>query len=280
VSGGEEYMCAITTAGATECWSYNETVPGFTLNTATVVPGLESGVVDIAGGETHVCVLMDTGAVQCWGWGGGEQNYGSGSFKPPSAPTPVAGLGPDVQAVTSGDGFSCVLLASGTIQCWGSNTQGELGDGTNNDSATPVTVTGLPGPAAGVWADQSTHPCALLRDGSVWCWGALNSSYGAPTPVETGGFAAGVTALTCGNEETMTCALLTTSGVQCWGTTYAGYGYGPGGMTNGSTVPVDELSSGVAEVRSGDMSLCALMSDGTVECWGDVPGPPYTRSLN
>jgi hypothetical protein len=279
VSGGEEYMCVVTAAGAAECWGYVNGLEGIPGNTPAIIPGLESGVVDIAGGETHVCVLMNTGAVECWGWSNGEVN--TGSWTPPTTPTVIAGLGPDVKSLTSGDGFSCVLLASGTIQCWGSNLHGELGDGTTNDSATPVIVTGLPQPAIGVWADQSTHPCALLQDGSVWCWGSYSTgtSPSGPTaslPVQETGFAAGVTALACGDESTTTCALLTTTGVQCWG---SGASYGPGGMTFGSPTPVDELSSGVVELRSSDDSACALMATDTVQCWGDLPGGPYPITL-
>ena len=68
--------------------------------------------------------------------------------------------------------------------------------------------------------------------------------------------------------------------MQCWGNGLASYG--PGGMygmTNGSAVPVDELSSGVVELRSSDGSACALMSTDTVQCWGDQPGGPYPVAL-
>ncbi len=54
--------------------------------------------------------------------------------------------------------------------CWGSNSNGQLGDGTTTDRHAPVQVTGLPAKATQV-AAGGRHTCALLTDGTVWCWG-------------------------------------------------------------------------------------------------------------
>jgi hypothetical protein len=256
ISGGEDFFCAVTAAGGVVCWG-DETafdpahigtgpLTGSNIvNETLAIPGLTSAI-DVAAGETHVCVLTASHTVMCWGNGYGEVNTGSWAL--PASPTAVD-LGGPVTDIASGDGFSCALRQDGVVLCWGNNDQGELGDGTTTASATPVAVTGLPTKAVGVWADQATSPCALLQDGSVWCWGD-----GAGPPKQVTGFSGPVTALTVGGEFDVSCALLASGGVQCW---------------SGSSSPVDILpgGSGIVELRSLDADYCALEGSGSVTCW-------------
>ena len=95
-------------------------------------------------------------------------------------------------AVAVGNLHSCAIISGGTIQCWGGNPNGQLGNGTTNDSAVPVTVPGITDAialAAGNW-----HSCAILNGGTLRCWGA--NTFGAlgngslldsPVPVEVNG---------------------------------------------------------------------------------------------
>src|SRR5439155_680651 len=111
-------------------------------------------------------------------------------------------------AVSGGYRHTCALLGDGTVQCWGRNLEGQLGDGTTTSSPTPVRVGGVTGAVAIAAGQGGVHTCALLADGSVKCWGALGagnavgqlgngSTTGSATPVtmtETGGTGgAGVT---------------------------------------------------------------------------------------
>jgi hypothetical protein len=124
ISGGESFLCLVTTAGGVACWGGYPFHSNNGSNTPVPVAGLESGVIDLAAGETHACALLNTGAVECWGGDPGEANTAGGAW--PATPTPVA-LGSPATAITSGDGFSCAIVAGGAILCWGNNQQGELG---------------------------------------------------------------------------------------------------------------------------------------------------------
>jgi hypothetical protein len=53
-------------------------------------------------------------------------------------------LGPDGRGQIDGGYYhTCARLAGGTVQCWGYNAYGQLGDGTTTNRTTPVTVSGL-----------------------------------------------------------------------------------------------------------------------------------------
>ena len=68
-----------------------------------------------------------------------------------------------------GNGFSCATLTDGTVQCWGLNGNGQLGDGTTTDRSTPVQVSGIT--TATQVSLGYTHSCAILQDGTIECWG-------------------------------------------------------------------------------------------------------------
>jgi alpha-tubulin suppressor-like RCC1 family protein len=91
---------------------------------------------------------------------------------PPTAegtPLPAEGGLNRVMALTAGAMHTCVLLEAGTVQCWGENSFGQLGNGMTTAHATPVEVSRLRGVTA--LAAGANHTCALLATGTVQCWG-------------------------------------------------------------------------------------------------------------
>jgi alpha-tubulin suppressor-like RCC1 family protein len=141
----------------------------------------------ISAGGNNTCVLSG-GSVLCWGQGTrGELGDGT-TPNARAAPGPVQGI-TSATAVSVGGDHTCALLSNGTVQCWGFNFYGQLGDSTRTDRATPVFVTAppsLPGPnLSGVTsiAAGDAHTCALRSDQTVWCWG-LGGFNGDGTPID------------------------------------------------------------------------------------------------
>jgi hypothetical protein len=115
--------------------------------------------------------------------------------------------------IVVGDHASCALLTDATVRCWGRNTDGQLGDGTTNDAATPVKPN-LRGVSDIVFG--GAHACALLDDGSVTCWGKIN--YGAKGPLLAPAAAPGVArAKRIFAVGAASCATLADSSLVCWG---------------------------------------------------------------
>ena len=129
-----------------------------------------------------------------------------------------------------------MVIASGSIKCWGYNYFGELGNGTTEGSLTPVLVSGI---------SSATAVVAGLGDN-------LSNSYG------------------------FTCALLAGGSVDCWGYNYygelgtgsiTGSGMRANKPCSTTPVPVSGISSATA-ITAGDVHTCVLLAGGSVDCWG------------
>lgn len=131
-------------------------------------------IVAVAAGATHSLALAADGTV--WAWGRneyGQLGVGRGSSFGCS-PTQVPGLR-GVVAIAAGAYHSLALLADGSVLAWGSNSSGQLGDGTQTDQFFPVYVPGatdVAGIAGGVYA---YHSLAVRTDGTVLAWGQNSS---------------------------------------------------------------------------------------------------------
>jgi alpha-tubulin suppressor-like RCC1 family protein len=164
---------------------------------------------------------------------------------------------------------ACALGAGGTVQCWGNNANGALGDGTTVTSASPVAVRGLRGVTA--VAVGFNHACALLADTTVRCWGRNSSGQlgdgttsQRTTPVAVAGLTGATSVVANGY---FTCALLVDGTARCWGLNTNGQ-LGDGTVTRQLTpVPVVGLA-GVTQIAAGASHACALLTDGTAQCWG------------
>lgn len=156
-SNGDD-VCAVVSDGSVACASFVPLRPE--VGPAVRVPGL-SRVTSIALGFSFGCALRADGSVACWA---------HQSLRPPTQPAQdVEGLGQGVLAVGVGSFHACALRADGSVACWGGNAVGQLGDGTRENRASPVSVQNVAGAIA--LTVGSAHACVLLTSGAVRCWG-------------------------------------------------------------------------------------------------------------
>jgi alpha-tubulin suppressor-like RCC1 family protein len=238
----------------------------------------------IEAGGAHTCALRWNGTVRCWGANDLGQ-LGNNATASESIPVDVSGLNEfEVVAISAGHSTSCAVLGDGTARCWGNNTSGQLGNGDcsgfNNPlchhpplevvfEKTPVQV-GL-GDAVEI-GNGLIHTCALLKNGTVRCWGGngegqLGRDLGLnpfPYPVEVSGLTHAI-AISVGDR--YACALLKDGKARCWGHNTSGQ-LGNGSTTN-STVPVDVVGlKGAVAISAGALHTCAALASGAVLCWG------------
>jgi alpha-tubulin suppressor-like RCC1 family protein len=177
LSIGAGHVCAVTDAGV-KCWGMNvdnqlgatsgETCySGNCSTTPLTVAGIAAGSVQaIAAGFSHTCVLI-SGGVKCWG-----------SINGSASPQQITGFSSTVTAIDGGEGYSCVSLSDQTMQCWGANIVGQLGDGTQGGHALPSAVANLSGVLQ--FSSGALSSCAVTTSG-IWCWG--RNSYGENGPI-------------------------------------------------------------------------------------------------
>lgn len=281
IGAGAIHSCSIV-GGGIQCWGANGSGQlgdaTYSLRTVpTTVSGYptSSGADAISGGYAHTCAIIN-GAAKCWGAGGnGQLGDGLGSNST-TTPVQVTSLTSNVQKIAAGFNHSCAITA-GIPQCWGQNSNGQLGDNTASQSLNPVLVADPAiGPAMIGVQDIATgdfHSCAIVS-GGVFCWGAnfsgqLGSNVGgfsyAPVQVSTLPTGSGATKVVAASSHT--CALVN-GAVQCWGAGNNGQ-LGNGLGSNGSITPVQVsgLTSGVQSITAAGSHTCAIVNGG-VQCWG------------
>jgi len=295
--------CAILAGGAVDCWGYNAngqlgngTVNGpvgpgggDAYDTPQAVTGL-TDVVSLNATGASTCALLSSGGVDCWG-DNGDGELGNGTTGGPDGddgydtPQAVSGI---ADAVSLGD--FCAVLSTGGVDCWGSNIDGTLGNGTiggpdpGDGYDTPQAVTGITDAVSVAKDDNST--CATLSTGGVECWGPNNygnlgnGTVGGPDGEKGYDTPQAVTGLTkvvsVTGDEYSYCALRSTGAVDCWGDNSSGQlgnstingPIGPAGNMGYDTPQVVTGLTDAASVTSDLDNYCAILSTSAVDCWG------------
>ncbi|MBI4732113.1 MAG: zinc ribbon domain-containing protein, partial [Chloroflexi bacterium] len=146
ISAGVGHTCAVTTSGGLKCWgnwfsgglgTSEDYVSGYT---PVDVVGLTSGVETVSAGGRHTCAILTGGRIQCWGENETYGNLGIDTDETHLLPVDVPGI-TGATALATGEAHTCAVI-SGEVWCWGANTSGQLGDGTQTNRWSPVRVGG------------------------------------------------------------------------------------------------------------------------------------------
>jgi alpha-tubulin suppressor-like RCC1 family protein len=216
--------------------------------------------------DAGACAFDARGALLCWG---NNRNgcLGYGTTIANALPTAVMGIA-GVDEVAVGYDVTCARHL-GAIGCAGRG--GLLGDGMMTDSSTFVPALGISDAISLTTGDSFT--CALLQNGSTWCWGdnttgelgqpATTMLQTSPMPGPSGPYVA----LTAG--DLFACGLMVSGEIECWGDDSAGQ-LGDGNMTTTpQPVPLRVVGISDATAIAGiAYTTCALRADKTVWCWG------------
>lgn len=226
-----------------------------------------SGFIALASGASHVCGLDASGTASCWGANNGGQ-LGDGTLTDRSAPVAVRTDHLRFSMLTAGVTHTCGLAGGGVPVCWGQNLNGQVGDGSKVDRRTPVTVGG--GMQFRSLVAGWNHTCGLSDNGNAFCWGLNNEGQlGDGTGIDRSipeVVRAPINAsLTAGSAHT--CGI-SGSQVLCWGDN--AFGQLGDGSTEDRPLPdaVLGLPGPARQLAAGAVHTCALMSDGSVYCWG------------
>lgn len=291
---GEAHSCALIEGGAAKCWGNNslgqfgngvEAVnEGYVLTPSAVVE-LE-GAVSVSSGYLFSCALLGDDTTQdavsdarakCWGNNEFHQ-LGNGditsSQRFPTAVEQADGTPfSSIDELSLGYTHACALSEDKTAWCWGDNGMGQLGTGDYDSRSAPVRVESLS--VVSSLASGHAHSCAVTGARTVMCWGYNefgqlgDGTFGNSARPQMVSGLTDVKALALGRAHS--CALLTDATVMCWGNdAYGQLGDGGGEESESSQmvpVKVDGLSN-VAQIASGHAHVCALLTDGSVTCWG------------
>lgn len=200
---------------------------------------------------------------------------------------PAAGAGStSLVGLDAGNGGSADEAMGAGTNSGGSPSNSSAGTGTGDAGSAGEleTSTSGPGKATGLSLGEETT-CVTVESGGVWCWGGNN--YGLlgslqrsvnidRIPAEVAGLTSEVTSIALGALSETACVVTAGGAVKCWGDNSVGQlGQGTSGATS-SFVPVQVpgLTSGVTAVSVGENSACAIVADGSVQCWGRQYSPP------
>jgi alpha-tubulin suppressor-like RCC1 family protein len=212
-------------------------------------------VVDIATGSLSTGVVLADGTVKVVGW---------------NVPQPT-GL-TSVVELALGYSHGCARKSDGTVWCWGSNSYGELGNGTtNNSGAVPVEVPGITG-ATRLAASVANSCATVAPNDTLKCWG-----YNYTNAFMDGNNSNRLTPSTVNNGPATKVSLAGATGALCF-ISSANLVVWCGGSNSGGELGAGDTVSHPAGAQAGALSAqsitvggghaCAAGPDGRVRCWG------------
>ncbi len=225
----------------------------------------------VSAGSDSTCGLLINGSAVCWGSNeyGQLGNSSEGGY---STTAKFVSGGYNFSKVDTGGYHACGMMANGSVLCWGRNTYGQVGDGTDgNNKNSPTFVSGTY-----KYVDISSgnlHSCGITEEGHGMCWG--NNEYGQlgdgtttnrNTPTAVSGSHLFIK-IVAGIHHT--CGIVSDGSAYCWGDN--SHGQIGNGSVGGSATAPDEVGGGYkySDIAVGYVHSCGLLTNGSVVCWGD-----------
>ncbi len=291
LDAGANFGIALHSGGTVYTWGNDNEGQLGPVGASTTIPqqvSSLSGVSGVAAGD-QTALALKSGAVYAWGQQPCEFEGVAEHFSEPKA---VSGIS-TATAVSAGSGASgltnradngdheLALLENGTVMAWGNNEHGQLGNGTTENSCSPVKVKGLEHVVAISAGGGSNF--ALLENGTLMAWGAdgegeLGTGVRTTTVTEPKAVSglSEVTAVSGGGDTSL--ATTANGKLYAWGTNQNGeLGQGTAGVEP-SDVPLEvpgiSTAIGVAAGEKDGVGLphdLVLLSGGTVKDWGNIP---------
>lgn len=178
ITAGAQHTCAVFANGSSYCWGLSPFGAVGAGGAAMI------DVVEVDSNDSTTCALKNDGRVFCWGinnhgqLGAGASVAPGGGNQQSSYPVEVVGVA-NATAIAVGAMHVCALVAGGTVQCWGGNSHGQLGRGTDDAAGAPGQVLGISGAVS--ITSGSRHSCVKFANGTAKCWGSNGGTLGDGT---------------------------------------------------------------------------------------------------
>lgn len=290
IAAGKAHTCALLASGVVKCWGANDhrqLGDGTTvsLRNVPVTVDLEDqtghsmvdDIVDLTAGDYHTCALRADGSTLCWGERSAGQVGAAGAIYPSNTGS-LEGV--EAAGISAGGSHTCAVQADGTVWCVGNNTYAQLGIATTDNAAhfypsqvlkwNTEPLTDVVSVSAGF-----EHTCALVKGGTIYCWGRNQwgqIGYNATnTPFDRAvRFTDIDDAVAVDAGKDFTCVVRANNAVSCWGrnnTAQLGGGFSTTYNVNPLSVNVGR-DHGVLDIDLGWWHVCQRNADGTADCWG------------
>jgi alpha-tubulin suppressor-like RCC1 family protein len=226
-------------------------------------------LVQLTLGAAHSCAVSALGAGYCWGGNSNGALGTGGTADRVAVPTRIPGEHSWTQ-LSAGSDHTCGITSDATAYCWGSNGNGQLGDGSTVDRSTPSAVGG-----GYAWLEITAggaHSCGITTGSEAYCWGYGGSgelgdgtfTWPQPNPSLVSGQHSW-SQLSAGRGGT--CGISTIGAAYCWGSGLYGQ------LGNGTTDPfVLEPSLVLGDrtwvhVSAAGAHVCGMTTEAAY-CWG------------
>lgn len=261
----QNHFCGVSTDNGIYCWGGNALVDttGRNAGLALTPTRLQSSATwtQVTAGGAHNCALTTDQLAYCWG----SNKFGQLGIRADTtsrfAPTAVYG---DFKflSVSAGTNHTCGITLDRTTLCWGLNSLGQLGDGTQLSRLAPTLVLG--GVAFQTVGAGESFSCGLSTAGKAYCWGALEGIGVTTTPHAYDNVPV-FTSLAVGSFHA--CALTATGFAWCWGNNQFGQ-LGDSTVTSRTTPTPVAGGKVFKSISAGVAHTCGITDDGSVACWG------------